>query len=183
MKPSNGSYLSNRVLKINVGYLLADGPGNSQLSELNITDPVRVADDLVVNSITGKMRLSRMKEGILVQARLAVPVNVACTRCADMIDRTFEIDVEELYAHPRPLDDSEFFIGQDAILDLAPLIRAEILINLSQKVVCDESYRDRCPLYGVNRNYVVGGEDVVAEVDDEIDPRLAKLKQLLNPED
>lgn len=183
MKSSHGSVLSNRVLRINVGFLLSDGPGNSHTSEFDIPDPVRVSPDLVLTSLKGSLRLSRMKEGILVQSELDAPVHVECTRCSDMIDRTYHITLEELYAHPRPLDESEFYIGQDAILDLAPLIRAELLIKMGQKVVCDETYQDRCPLYGMTRTYAIGGEDVIEEIEDDIDPRMAKLKQLLDREE
>ncbi|MCA9889795.1 MAG: DUF177 domain-containing protein, partial [Anaerolineae bacterium] len=69
-----------------------------------------------------------MKEGILVQADLDVIVDTQCNRCLDTFEQELNVQLEELYAHPRPIGQSEFFVGADTMLDLAPLLRAEVLI-------------------------------------------------------
>ena len=175
MKSSSGNYLSNRVLKVNVGFLLSDGPGNSHNSRFDITERVRVADDLFVNTVVGKLRLSRMKEGILVQSRLNVNVDNQCSRCLDTIQQDITIIMEELYTYPHPINDSEFFIGPDCVLDLAPLLRAEALIEMSHRVLCQEDCQGLCPQCGVNRN-----RESCDCVEDNLDPRLAKLREMLD---
>lgn len=176
MKPNSTPMLSNRVLKINVGFLLSDGPGNNHDSRFDIPDPVRVADDLNVNYIHGDIRLSRSKEGILVQAELHVGVRNQCSRCLEEFDQDLTINIEELYAYPRPIGASEFWIGQDTVLDLGPLVRAEALIQMSAKSLCSPGCKGLCPECGANRNTDACRCDV-----DRIDPRLAKLKELLDP--
>jgi uncharacterized protein len=174
VKSTHEHYLSNRVLKINVGFLLSDGPGNSQDSRLDIPAAVRVADDLIVNSINGTLRLTRTKEGILVQSRLQVGITAECSRCLDPLEREVDLEMEELYMHPAPVA-SEFFVGADAILDLAPLLRAETLIAASQRVLCQADCKGLCPVCGTNRNH----ETCDCETD-HIDPRLASLRALLD---
>lgn len=109
------------------------------------------------------------------QSALKVRLDRECARCLDLFEDEILVNIEELYAHPRPIAETEFFIGQDAQLHLAPLLRAEVLIALSHKKLCREDCKGLCPICGVNHNH----EDCDCDTDF-IDPRLAKLKQLLD---
>ncbi len=172
MKPLANGYASNRVLKLNVGFLLTAGPGHSHDIEFD-APAVRVAEDVDLAYIRGSLRLSRTKEGILVQGTLHVGVDDECYRCLDPVNRDIVIDIEELYAHPA-IPDTEFSVGDDAILDLAPLLRAEALIEDSRGVLCRPDCRGLCSVCGENLNRAPDHKH-----DDDIDPRLAKLKALL----
>jgi uncharacterized protein len=168
---ANG-YVSNRVLKLNVGFLLADGPGHSHKTTFEVP-AVRVSDDVDLSYIRGTARLSRTKEGILIQGELHVGVEDDCYRCLTPIQRDVTISLEELFANP-PQPDSEFNLGDDGILDLAPLLRAESLIAIQERAVCQSDCKGLCPNCGVNLNEGI----CMCEVDD-IDPRMAKLRELL----
>lgn len=176
MNTSAAGPLNKRVVKLNVGFLLSGGPGNHKTMEMNITDPVKIAEDLVVNSIKGHLRLSRTKEGILVQTSdLVMMVDRECSRCLTTFEHPIQVNIEELYASPRPIDESEFFIGQDAQLDLAPLLRAEALIQLGQREYCREDCKGLCVHCGANLN-----EETCDCAENQIDPRMAKLRELLD---
>lgn len=177
MKSSKISRLNKRVLKLNVGFLLSDGPGHNHDSNLNVPTPIEVADDLTLNYIQGNLRLSRAKEGILLQATLQVGVENICSRCLDGFSQDLTVHLEELYAHLH-LGSSEFVIYQDGVLDLAPLLRAEVLILSSQRMLCQLDCKGLCPECGTNWNHETCTCDV-----DPIDPRLAALKQLLRVDD
>lgn len=172
MKPST-SYVSNRILKINVGFLLTDGPAHSHDSQIDFP-VVRVADDLTLNYVRGPIRLSRTKEGILVQAELEAAVESECIRCLDPVENVFTLRLEELYATV-PFHESEFRVHDDAILDLAPLLRAEALIAIGGGVLCREDCQGLCPECGANLNTA----PCQCRLDD-IDPRMAALKKLLD---
>lgn len=178
MKTSSINLLNKRVLILNVGFLLSAGPGNDKTIQLDISDAVKIADDLIANRITGQLRLSRIKEGILVQSELTVVVNQDCDRCLKTFEHAIPVEVEELYASPRPIGDTEFFVGQNAQLDLAPLLRAEILIELSHRHYCQENCQGLCAYCGTNLNH----ENCDCEAQP-IDPRMAKLKELLDAGD
>ena len=84
MKQLENGFVPNRVLKINVGFLITGGPGASSDSGLDLP-PVRVAEDLDVYYVRGPIRLSRTHEGVLVQAELRLGVEDECGRCFDPV--------------------------------------------------------------------------------------------------
>lgn len=173
MKSSTPHYVSNRVLKLNVGFLINDGPAHSHDSEFDVP-AVRVADDLVLNYIKGPIRLSRNKEGILVQGRLRVGITAECDRCLDPVQQEFVVDIEELFTYPVTAG-VEFCVHEDGILDLGPLLRAEVLISLSQGILCGDQCQGLCPECGANRNHT----SCTCHLE-YVDPRLAQLKELLD---
>lgn len=167
-------YLKSRVLKISVGFLLNDAASSTHDSELDFP-PVQIDEDLIVDFIKGPLRLSRTKEGILVQANLAIGVTGECYRCLDPISSILMIELEELFSTTDKMsaDQAEFRIYDDAQLDLAPLIRAEVLLQTTRGLRCDD-------VEGCNERMNILRQQ--AEMDD-IDPRLAALQQLLNKKD
>lgn len=174
MKQYANGYIGNRVLKLNVGFLLASGPSHSHETQFDVPE-IRVSDDVDLRYLRGPLRLSRTKEGILVQGELHVGVDEECYRCLDTVLANVPITIEELYSYP-PRRDSEFSVGEDAVLDLAPLIRDEVLIALDGGVLCRPDCKGLCPDCGANLNLTT-----CSCADENIDPRLAKLKELLNP--
>jgi uncharacterized protein len=166
------TYVSNRVLKINVGFLLAAGPGIFHDSVFDVPT-VKVAEDLTVDYVRGPIRLSRTAAGILVQGNLEAGIADECFRCLEDVTRNVTIPVEELFAYPASTT-SEFSIHEDAILDLAPLIRAEVMIASTNGILCREDCKGLCPECGTNLNHTTCNCTL-----DNIDPRLAGLKQFL----
>lgn len=166
-------YLNGRVLRTNVGFLLSAPSGTHQDSRLDIPTPVRAGDDLIINAVSGPLRMTRSKEGILVQAQLSIAVDNECSRCLELVEQTVEVAIEELFVHP-PSSISEFSVAADGNLDLAPLLRAEVLIAMSHRVLCQEDCQGLCPTCGINRN-----RETCRCADDNIDPRLLALKKLL----
>ncbi len=166
------SYVSNRVLKINVGFLLADGPGHSHETTFDVPE-IRVADDLTLAYVRGPMRLSRTKEGILLQGQLAVGIRGECYRCLDPVTQNVTLELEELYLYP-PQRGAELVVDDTAILDLAPLLRDEALIVASRGWLCQADCKGLCQNCGTNLNHAACDCEV-----EETDPRLAQLKKLL----
>ncbi len=166
------TYVSNRVLKINVGFLLAAGPAANHDSVFDIPT-LKVAEDLTVDYVRGPIRLSRTAAGILVQGKLEVGITGECYRCLDPVTENVTVLVEELYAYPAS-STSEFSILEDAILDLAPLLRAEVMIASTNGVLCREDCKGLCPECGTNLNHTTCNCAL-----DNIDPRFAGLKQFL----
>ncbi|MBI5671181.1 MAG: DUF177 domain-containing protein [Chloroflexi bacterium] len=166
------SYVSNRVLKINVGFLLADGPGHSHETAFDIPE-VRVADDLTLAYVRGPLRLSRTKEGILVQGKLDVGITGECYRCLEPVTQNVTLQLEELYIYP-PQPGAELVVDETANLDLAPLLRDEVLIIASRGLLCREDCKGLCPTCGTNLN-----ESTCDCVQTAVDPRLAQLRNLL----
>ena len=173
MKQYANGYVSNRVLKLNVGFLLADGPGHIHESAFDVP-AVRVSEDADLAYVRGTVRLSRTKEGVLVQAQLELGVEDECLRCLDPVSCNVPISLEELYSYP-PSHKVEFSIGDDAILDLAPLVRAEAMLAVAGGILCKPDCKGLCPECGANLNHTTCNC-----ADQAVDPRLAQLKELLD---
>ena len=173
MKQYANGYVSNRVLKLNVGFLLADGPGHSHETAFDVPH-VRMSSDVDLAFVRGPVRLSRTKEGILVQGQLDIGVEDDCLRCLEAVSTAVPITLEELYSYP-PSRGAEFSIGDDAILDLAPLIRAEVMIAVAGGVLCRPDCKGLCPECGVNLN-----QTTCSCAENAVDPRMAKLKEILD---
>ncbi len=173
MKQYANGYVSNRVLKLNVGFLLADGPGHIHETTFDVPK-VRVSEDMDLAFIRGRVRLSRTKEGVLLQGQLDIGVEDECYRCLDPVSSTVPITLEELYSVPAS-GLVEFSIGDDAILDLAALIRAEVMIATVGGMLCQPDCKGLCPECGANLNNAP-----CHCADNAVDPRMAKLQELLN---
>ncbi len=173
MKQLANGYVGNRVLRLNVGFLLGAGPGHIHETAFDVP-AIRVSDDVDLAYIRGPLRLSHTKEGILVQGALHLGVEDECYRCLDPMLRDVVIDLQELYDYPAPKD-SEFSLSDDGILDISPLIRAEALIEDARGALCRPDCKGLCPECGANLNYTT-----CSCADNQIDPRLADLKRLLD---
>ncbi len=165
------SYVSNRVLKINVGFLLSAGPGHSHDTAFDVP-LVRVADDLMLEYVRGPLRLSRTSTGVLVQGQLETSLHIECVRCLDDVTVPVTLSIEELYAYLTPA--AEFQIQDDGNLDLAPLLRAEVMIATTNGVLCRPDCKGLCPECGTNWNHAS-----CSCADADIDPRLVALKKFL----
>lgn len=177
---SDNQYINSRVLRINVGFLISEGPGFSRDTELHIPQRVRVSDDVTVQGLDGELRLTRTSEGILVQGSLHSQTEGICTRCLSKVGIDLRLEIEELFGLNANMLNA-FVVGDDYMIDLAPLIREEALIGIPTQIFCKEDCLGLCPDCGQNRN-----EGSCTCADDYIDPRwaaLAKLKQKLSEDD
>jgi len=174
MTTSDNGYLKKRVLKLNVGFLLNDGTYLTHDSTMDFPK-VRVDEDLVLKYLRGTIRLNRTEEGILVQANLETALDDECFRCLEPINHVINVEIEELFAVDSRNDDAEFYVDDDAAIDLAPVIRAETLIEQGYNKPCRLTADGTCQL--CHKNFKDHKFD---DGDDYIDPRLAVLKQLLD---
>ncbi len=168
---STNGYVPARVLKFQLGFLLEGTRG--QISETELDVPrVRVADDVMVDYLRGVLRFGRTSRGILVQGALNTTILLECSRCLANVPTALTVAVEELYIS-QPETDAEFTIGEDGVLDLAPLLRQEIILETPSSVLCKPDCAGLCPECGQNLNE--GSCNCQREI---LDPRFAALKAL-----
>jgi uncharacterized protein len=171
MNEHHSNYVSSRVLKIQVGFLLNEGVGFSRDTEFDIPS-LLLEDDILLDHLRGTLHLSRNSRGILVQGTLAASYKGECTRCLDETHIHLSLPIEELFVSP-PTPDAEFTVPESGILDLAPLVREEVIVQTPISVLCRPDCKGICLTCGKNLNE----RPCDCEVDD-IDPRLAALREL-----
>ncbi len=106
-----------------------------------------------------------------------------CSRCLEPVKRAFEIPFRDVFVDAgHETDQRDLEVGEDDLdeslviggrIDLAEVVREQILLAMPEQMFCSEDCRGLCPICGGNRNLI----DCKCE-DDEVDPRWAALKNL-----
>jgi uncharacterized metal-binding protein YceD (DUF177 family) len=96
-----------------------------------------------------QLRLESVMEGVLVTGDLDVPVTGSCARCLEPIEDTLHLDVQELYAYEGSTteatsEEDEVRRIEGDFLDLAPLVRDTVVLNLPLAPVCTEDCAGLC---------------------------------------
>ncbi len=183
MSTNSNGYLNKRLLKLQVGFLLSEGPGNSRTIPIHIPQRLHVDQDLYLESLSGNLTLTRTKEGILVQGALRVFHLRECDRCLEDFVHEFALSVAELFAVPPDPNKCVFSVDSNGEIDLGHLLREEVIIEESYRAVCRGHCRGLSAESGVNLNYE---SDTALDDSQDLgsyaayDPRLSILKQLLD---
>ena len=185
MKREGGAFLNKRLLKLQVGFLLAEGPGAIREMPVELPQRLNVAADLFIESLAGMLSLTRARDGILAQGSLQVRHRRVCDRCLEEFVHEFVVPLAELFASPANDKISAFSVDSNGELDLAPLLREEIFIEESYRAICREDCRGLNADSGVNLNEVsepalIDSQDLGSYAG--CDPRLSILQRLLDEE-
>ncbi len=140
-------------LRINVGFLINAPISTSRAIKFDLP-AINLGGDLNLQKLTGKVELTRTPKGILVQARFSTSYHAECVRCLDEYDQQLETDFNELYAfHANSVTESGLIVPEDANIDLLPLLREYLLIEIPIKTVCREDCKGLCTVCGENLNH------------------------------
>lgn len=143
---------------VDVSATLADlhGPG----AEIDADRPVEVDGSL-----------ERVSDGIVVRGTVRAHWRAACSRCLTPVEGDIDVHVDELFER-HPLAGETYQLDDD-VVDLEPLVRDALLLELPAKPVCRDDCAGLCPDCGADRN--VTSCDCKTE---ELDPRWAALRSL-----
>lgn len=169
----SGNKLSR--LRFNFGFLLEASLGTSRTIELDYPT-IQVEDDLILEPLKGKFSATRSSKGIYVSGDLSSRIEAECARCLDPVILDVSIRLDDLFYYPpHSAPTGEFTIGEDGIMDLAPLVRQLVLLEIPMQPFCRPDCKGLCIECGQNLNE--GDCDCQTE---SIDPRLASLRALLD---
>jgi uncharacterized protein len=164
----------NDILRLNVGFFIHQSVGYTRDFPIEAPE-LRVAPDLDLTNMAGFARITRTPQGLLLQVKLGANVQIQCGRCLTEFEQPLNIDFTELYAFtPDSQTESELILPETGKIDLAPLVRDEMLLAVPLNPVCREDCQGLCPICGENLN-----DNPHSHEDEEIDPRLSVLKSLL----
>jgi uncharacterized protein len=96
-----------------------------------------------------RLRLESVMEGVLVSGELDVPVEGSCARCLEPIEDTLNLDVQELFAYEgstteETSEEDEVRRVDGDYLDLEPLVRDTVVLNLPLAPVCTPDCAGLC---------------------------------------
>jgi uncharacterized protein len=111
-----------------------------------------------------------------VEAQLSAIIATNCVRCLDATLTKVSSDFTELYAFDqRTEDENELLVPESGIIDLEPLARDYLMLDIPKLPLCKTDCAGLCPVCGENRNKTKCDCEA-----GNIDPRLSKLKDLLD---
>ena len=117
------------------------------------------------------LRLETVIEGVLVTGTAAVSVVGECVRCLTEIASELEVDLLELFVYPNSdASDDEVSRLEGDLLDLEPLIRDEVVLELPFQPLCRSDCAGLCAECGANLSDEPGHSHGAA-----VDPRWAAL--------
>lgn len=118
-----------------------------------------------------------------VEGEIAANVELECSRCLLPVEKSLKFSFRAAYVAPEHYteakeielrgDDLEIAVLGDNKINVAELVREQILLNLPAQIYCSDDCRGLCPQCGANRNLV----DCKCE-GKEVDPRWAALRNL-----
>lgn len=173
-------------MQFNVAQLVKGETG--EIRQYTLHEDIGTLDPGVIplSALDGKIQMIRTAEGVLVTGNLRASVELVCSRCAELFSLPLRFTVEEEF---RPtidivtgaslplLEDDEpaTRIDERHLIDLTEVIRQNLLLAIPPNPICRSKCAGLCPVCGQNWN------DGTCDCrQDDIDPRLEVLKQLLD---
>lgn len=139
-----------RELRVNALELLRQ-PG--AIKPIEATVPaleLEVLHDSLDGDVTVDVELEAMNDGIAVRGRVSAPWKSVCRRCLTDLSGVAEGGVTELYQVD--VTDEDAYPIEHNQLDLAPMARQTVLIELDTERLCRDDCAGLCPVCGVDRN-------------------------------
>lgn len=160
-------------LVVNVAELLRHPASRAEVHTVVAAEGFTVLDSSVAagEPIGVDVQLESLSDGIVVSGRVTAPWQGACRRCLGTACGTLDVTVSELY-QSRPESDEAFPIKGD-LLDLEPLVREAVLLELPLAPLCRPDCAGLCPECGADRNESDCGDRAESG-----DPRWAALDGL-----
>jgi uncharacterized protein len=115
--------------------------------------------------------LEHVADGIVVRGSIDAPWQAPCRRCLVTVTGEVQIHVDELFERA-PLAGETYPLDEDS-LDLTPLVRDTVLLELPTAPLCSDDCAGICPVCGADRN-----QSPCECRTDDADPRWAALRAL-----
>lgn len=165
--------VSQQPFRIPVADLLKR-PGAARAVEIHAPLPDLAGPGAEITAdqpIAADLNLERVSEGIVVRGTLRAHWQAPCSRCLAPVDGDITVHVDELF-EPHPLAGETYLLDVD-VIDLEPLVRDALLLELPGTPLCRDDCAGLCPQCGADLN--VTSCDCTTE---DLDPRWAALRSL-----
>lgn len=115
-----------------------------------------------------------LEEGILARGQVRGRMHLQCSRCLIDYRQNFGLSIEEtFYLDPERAEEKEGYVITDHFLDLEPMLRDAVVLDIPIRPVHAEGCRGLCPVCGGDLNLADCGH-----AQRSMDPRWAPLAPL-----
>ncbi len=114
---------------------------------------LRLSPDLELQDFSGVVRISRTPQGLVVQADFKGTSTMECVRCLVEFQQPLHAQFSELYAfNSRSVSESGLIVPDDGNIDLAPLVREYMLLEVPIRPLCRPDCKGLCIICGADLN-------------------------------
>lgn len=128
-----------------------------------------------VDSIKVEGTITTIGDIINFDGTIQTTLNLACSRCLENFNYPLEIEIHEKFSKVLHDEDNDLIIINSDKIDFFSIIETNIILSLPMKKLCSEECKGLCSVCGTNLNHSTCN----CEKND-IDPRLAKLRELFS---
>lgn len=162
-------------LRFNIGFVIHEEAGYSKQFDFSFED-LHIPPDLTLQNLSGSVTFGRTPQGILAKVQARALADSECVRCLDNFLQPLQTEFSELYAFDsRSVAEEGLLVPDDDQIDLAPLLREFLLLDMPIKPLCKPDCPGLDPETGEKRS-----KDTATRQDAPIDPRFAALKKMLD---
>jgi DUF177 domain-containing protein len=141
-----------RPLRLNVGFLLSQTAGYGRQFDFR-EDKINLGGDLQVEDFSGRISLTRTPQGIVTKGAFTAKLPAECARCLKPFAAPVSIPLEDLFVYPpQNATDPLLSVGEDAHLNLEPLLREYVLLNQPTRPLCRPDCKGLCTVCGADLN-------------------------------
>ncbi len=149
----------HRPLRLNVGFMLNETAGYVRTVDF-AEEQLTIGPDMHVADFGGQIQLGRTPQGVIVQGEFSARLPAECVRCLNPFSQQVRTKMQDLFVYPPPNpSDPLLAIGEDAILNLEPLLREYMLLDLPTRPLCRPDCQGLCPVCGTDLNLSNCGHD------------------------
>lgn len=146
---------SLKPFRINIGFLINQSIGYSRVLPFEI-DRVDISAGITLINVDGSIDLSRMHDGIRVQAAFNGEIDSECGRCLEPFVDTINSEFEELYLFPNvDTSEDEMKIPEDGNIDLEPIFCDYMFMEMPISPVCKPDCKGLCDICGQDLNQAI----------------------------
>ena len=171
--------------QFNVAQLLKELIGGTRTYDIVVPVAYEDAELAGAGPLVGHLTMLRTNRGILVEATLDGSVVVECSRCLKGVTTLVTLHLEEEFLPTIDVvkgtfleveeDDTAILIDQHHVLDIAEVVRQDLLLEIPMHLLCKPNCLGLCPTCGQDLN---AGPCGCLPAD--ADPRWADLSALLS---
>ena len=144
--------LPRNPLKFNVGFLLHTPIGTNRDIHFEYAE-IYLQPDFRLSGFLGVAKAGHTPQGILIQGEFQGNAPAECVRCLTGFEQPLNTTFDELYAFDqRSITESELILPEDGSINLEPLVREYLLIEMPISPICKNDCLGLCPVCGQNLN-------------------------------
>jgi len=141
-------------LRINVGFLLKAPLGYYR--DIHFDYPEIKLEEDTFTAFNGVVRVNRTPQGILAICEFNATTTVECVRCLNDFQQPLRAEFNELFAfNDRSITDAELLLNEDGNIDLEPLVREYLLLEVPISAVCRPDCKGLCAVCGEDLNLAI----------------------------